>query len=91
MRTLSLLVRCWRVRGDTAMRLQVERLDGGQVGLSSGSFLVRVAMDEERLVNRCLIRHIASGREAYIQGGANLSAFVSDCLLQDDPADAAGG
>ncbi len=70
------------------MRLQVERIDDGEVGLSDGSFLVRVAMDEQRLINRCLIRHIASGRETYIQGGANLSAFVSDCLLQDDPAGA---
>ena len=28
------------------------------------------------------IRHIASGREAYVQGGPDLRAFFKACLLQ---------
>ena len=44
-------------------------------------FIIRVAVTEDGSPNRCLIRHIASGREVYLQSGADLSAFIEECLL----------
>jgi len=54
---------------------------GKDVPLSDGSFLLRISFDEDASVLRCFIRHIASGREAYVQSGPNLRAFIQDCLL----------
>jgi hypothetical protein len=81
----SFIVRC---RGDDqsgATRLQVVlvRADHAtDVRFNEVSFLVRVSIDKERAVERCSIRHIASGREAFVQGGAGLSTFVKECLLE---------
>ena len=44
-------------------------------------FLLRISVEEAASVERCYIRHIASGREAYVQGGPSLRAFVKTCLL----------
>jgi len=55
-----------------------------EVRLTDGSFLLRISRDGETSVERCLIRHISSGREAYIQSGPNLRAFVKACLLNND-------
>lgn len=52
-----------------------------EVHLSDGSFLIRVSIESDAPVTRCLIRHLESGREAYIQGGPNLLALIKDSLL----------
>lgn len=80
----SVIVWFWRDLLTDATRLEVVRVDTSEeVHLSDGSFLLRLSRDEDTLVERCLIRHIPSGREAYVQGGPNLRAFVKACLLRD--------
>ena len=54
---------------------------GKDVPLRDCSFLLRISFDEEVSDLRFFIRHIASGREAYVQSGPNLRAFIQDCLL----------
>ncbi len=80
---LSVSVWCWSDLPTNATQLRVVNVaTGEEVHLSSGSFLLRISIDAKAPVTRCYIRHIASGREAYIQGGPNLRAFVKACLLQ---------
>lgn len=80
-RTISVLVRCWYDPQTNAMQLQLIRTDTlEEVRLGDKGFLLRISVDEEKRA-RCYIRHIASGREAYVQGGARLVAFINDCLL----------
>jgi hypothetical protein len=55
---------------------------GQEVDLAPATFLVRIAIDQGRVMERCFIRHIASAREAYVQGGPGLSRFVQDCVLE---------
>jgi hypothetical protein len=59
----------------------VEVATNEEIHLSDGSFLLRILPAESGMVIRCHVRHLASGREAYLQGGANLRTFVNDCLL----------
>jgi hypothetical protein len=83
--TLSFTVRCWYDPTIDGTRLQVTRVDDAEeVHLANSSFLVRVTTDRRGLVERCFIRHVASGREAYVQGGPGLSAFVKECLLGNE-------
>ncbi len=64
------------------MQLRIVRTDTAEeVRLSDSTFLLRISTDENAPVQRCLLRHIASGREAYVQGGPGLRAFVKTCLL----------
>src|SRR5438874_6832774 len=76
-------------------QLRVVRVDTGQaLNFSESSFLLRIWLEENGTALRCLIRHIASGREAYIQSGPNLQDFVKACLLPDsnpDPATPGSG
>lgn len=89
--TLAFTVRCWRDSQVGATRLQVARIDeGNDVELANGSFVVRVMIDRRGALTRCAIRHAASGREAYLQGGSELSAFVKQCLLEPEVADSDG-
>jgi len=70
--------------------LRIVRVDTGRaVNFSESSFLLRVWLEENGTALRCLIRHIASGREAYIQSGSNLYAFVKACLFPGSNPDAA--
>jgi hypothetical protein len=63
-------------------QVRVVRTDtADEVRLSDGSFLIRVSTESDAPVIRCLIRHLDSGREAYIQGGPNLLALIKDSLL----------
>jgi hypothetical protein len=79
--TISVLVRCWYDPQTNALQLQVMRTDTSEaVPLGNNSFLLHFSVDKEK-VARCQIRHIESGREAYVQGGPRLVAFVNDCLL----------
>lgn len=80
----SLQLWCWRdVRSD-AIRLRVVLIDSGEeVRLAEGSFLLRIDKVKGSAAERCLIRHISSGREVYIQSGSKLRTFIKDCLLED--------
>jgi hypothetical protein len=81
-RTFSVIVRCWYDNQADATQLRVVRTDTAkEVRLSDSSFLLRFSVDEAMPVGRCFIRHLASGREAYVQGGQSLHAFIKDCLL----------
>jgi len=80
--TFSVLVWCWYDLQTDTTQLRLVRVDTGEeVRISQGTFLLRISADEKASVWRCLIHHIASGREAYVQGGPNLHAFVKACLL----------
>jgi hypothetical protein len=62
--------------------IQVSRVDGpGEVRLSRNTFLLRITAGGHPPVERCVIRHLASGREAFVQGGAGLGAFIRSCVL----------
>ena len=82
----SIIVKCWYDSPDNAPRFQVMRTDTAEeVSLESAnlSFLIRLSVDEAAQVERCLIQHIASGREVYVQSGPGLRAFITSCLLPD--------
>ena len=82
-KTFSVIVRCWYDIQADATQLQVVRTDTAEeVRLGDASFLLRFSVDEATPVERCFIRHLASGREAYVQGSSSLHAFIKDCLLQ---------
>ena len=82
---LSLLVQCRHDLPTETMQLQIVNVDTGkEVHLKEGSFLLRISTAQKGSVLRCFIRHIASGREAYVQSGPNLRAFVKACLLNDE-------
>ncbi len=81
--TLSLIIWCRYDRQADTMQLRIVRTDTAEeVRLSDSTFLLRISTDENAPVQRCLLRHIASGREAYVQGGPGLRAFVKTCLLR---------
>jgi len=81
-KTFSVIVRCWYDIQADATQLQVVRTDTAEeVRLGDASFLLRFSVDEVTPVERCFIRHLASGREAFVQGGPSLHAFIKDCLL----------
>jgi hypothetical protein len=81
--TLSLIIWCRYDRQADTMQLRIVRTDTvEEVRLSDSTFLLRISTDENAPVQRCLLRHIASGREAYVQGGPGLRTFVKDCLLR---------
>jgi hypothetical protein len=82
---LSILVWCWHDPQTHTTQLHMVHADTAEeVRLKKGSFLLRISRDEGSSVERCLIRHIASGREAYIQSSKKLREFVKDCLLDSD-------
>jgi hypothetical protein len=83
--TFSVIVWCWNDPQRGATHLLVVRADTAEeVHLRDGTFLLRISTDEHSRVERCFIRHIRSGRQAYIQSGPNLRAFVKDCLLKSE-------
>jgi hypothetical protein len=87
---ISIIIWCWHDRRTGATQLRLVRVDTGEdVPLRDGSFLLRTSIDAKTSVTRCYIRHIASGREAYVQGGPNLRAFVKACLLPDSSPESA--
>lgn len=79
----SIIIWCWHDPQTDTTHLRLVGVDSGEeVSLKEGVFLVRISTDAKTSVVRCFIRHIASGREAYVQGGPKLRAFVKDCLLR---------
>ncbi len=82
---LSILVWCKRDNQTNTMRLQiVDVATVSDIYLKEASFLLRITRDHDTGIERCLIRHIASGREVYVQGGPRLGEFVAACLLDVD-------
>ncbi len=80
----SIIVKYWHDPQADGTRLQVVRTDTAEeVHLDSSSFLIRISVDEAIQFERCFIRHIASGREIYVQSGPGLHAFIKSCLLTD--------
>ena len=87
---LSIIVWCSLDLQTNATQLRVVNVaTGEEVHLNSGSFLLRISIDAKASVTRCYIRHIVSGREAYVQGGPNLRAFVKACLLPNSSPESA--
>jgi hypothetical protein len=60
------------------------------VELENSLLLLRLSADTGKAVERCMIRHIASGREVYVQSGAGLSRFIRECLQPEGPAERHG-
>lgn len=92
--TFSLLVWCHQDAQNDAIQMRIVRVDTGEpVHVRENTFLLRITTvpsGESALIERCAIRHIASGREAYVQSGANLRTFINECVLQpqEPPLDA---
>lgn len=81
---ISIIAWYWRDLQTNLNQLRLmEVATNKEVQLSDGSFLLRILPMENGTLVRCHVRHLASGREAYLQGGANLRAFVNDCLLSN--------
>ena len=79
---ISIIVWCWHDLQTDATQVRLVRVDTNEdMLLRDGSFLLRVSIDANTSVLRCHIRHIASGSEAYMQGGPKLRKFVETCLL----------
>ncbi len=78
----SLIISCeYDLQSDTT-QVRIVRVDTGEnVRLRDGSFLLRCSTYGQTRAQRCLIRHIASGREAYVQVGPGLRDFIKTCLL----------
>lgn len=88
----SLIIHCWHDSQVDGLHVRVERVDTAEdVPINDGSFLLRVTTDAKTGAERCYIRHIASGREAYMQGGTNLRAFITACVLQSKTPDSGTG
>lgn len=86
---ISFIVRCHYDATTGNTQLQVVRVDTGQeICLSDATFLLRIMPNKQATVKRCYIRHISSGREAYIQGGPKLVSFIRTCLLPSEETDA---
>lgn len=78
----SIIVKCWHDTQTGATHLQVVRTDTAQeVHLGNSTFLVRISVEGAAMIERCSIRHIASGREIYVQSGPGLREFIKACLL----------
>jgi hypothetical protein len=81
----SIIIWCRHDPQTDLTQIRLVHVDSGEEVLpKDGAFLVRISTDAKTSVVRCFIRHIASGREAYVQGGPKLRAFVKDCLLRSD-------
>ena len=86
--TFSVILWCWHDLRTDVIQLRTVRSDTAEeVHLRDGAFLLRIWREEREheheAVYRCQIRHLASGREAYLQGGSNLRAFVRACLVSN--------
>jgi hypothetical protein len=67
-----------------SVRLQVVNVDTAEeVLVRNSSFLLRFWI-EDATVERCLIRHLSSGRQVYVQSGNSLKGFIQECLLEVD-------
>ena len=73
-------------------QLQLVHVDTGQnLRLDKGTLLLRITIDPDNDILRCHVRHLASGRDAYIQSSVHLQTFIQSCILWDSPSDADKG
>ena len=80
---LSLIVWCRQDALTDVIHARVTSVETGEsMHVDENTFLLRITTDETSGVERCSIRHIASGRVAHVQGGPNLRTFIKDCVLQ---------
>jgi hypothetical protein len=80
--TSSFMIQCWQDLHSARKLVRIMRVETEQaVPIETNSFLLRFMYSDGGRVERCYIRHIVSGREAYLQGGPGLSEFVRECLL----------
>jgi hypothetical protein len=82
--TYAFWIHCSRDQHTGPLRVRVSSLSNPDVHVRAGSFLVRVWIDRHNRLDRCQVRHVASGEETRVQGGPGLSAFVRRHLLEDD-------
>lgn len=68
-------------QGSTIQIWIVQVEEATPVHLNRASFMIRAAVDAERTITRCLVRHLSSGREAYLQTGSALPAFLGAYLV----------
>jgi hypothetical protein len=89
--TASFVIQCWQDLHPRNRLVRVVRIETEQtVPIATNSYLLRFMHTDDGRIERCYIRHIASGREAYLQGGPGLSNFVCECVL-NQIADFPGG
>jgi hypothetical protein len=82
--SFSFLVWCHNDPQPDTVHLRVVSVSTGEdIQFKKGSFLLRVTVDTDTSIVRCLIRHIASGKETHVQGGPNLRAFIKANLLKE--------
>src|SRR5258708_5393339 len=82
---LAIILWCWHDARSDALQTRLVRSDTAEeVSSKDGVFLLRCWSDQGGRVERCLIRHLASNREAYIQGGPKLRDFVKACLQSSE-------
>jgi hypothetical protein len=81
----SIIIRCSLDTTTNTTQLHVTRTDTGEVvQLRDAAFLVRISIDRDVSLVRCHVRHLTSGREAYVQSSTQLESFILACLLEDD-------
>lgn len=80
----SIILQCQHTTQQGITQLQVVRVDTAEIiPINDCSFLVRFSRNKKG-VERYIIRHLTSGREAYLQSGSNFSTFIKDCALHID-------
>ena len=88
----AFLVWCrYDAQGDTNQLRIVHVSTGQNLHLDCDTLLLRITIDPDAAILRCHVRHLASGREAYIQSGAHLQAFIQSCLSQANTSDSDKG
>ena len=82
--SFSILVRCHNDPQTGVVQLQVVSVSTGEdIRFKDAVFLLRISIDTGTSIVRCLIRHIASGNEAFVQGGPALQRFIKANLLKE--------
>ncbi len=90
--TFSIIIRCLHDITTNTTQLHVTRTDTGEVvNLRDATFLVRISIDRDVSLLRCLVRHLTSGRETHVQSSTQLEAFILSCLLEDDTPSGGSG
>jgi hypothetical protein len=88
----AFLVRCrYDPQGDANWLHIVDVGTGQDVHIDSGTLLLRIFVDPSGAILRCQVRHLASGREAYIQSSAHLKAFIKACTWRGNTSDPGKG
>jgi hypothetical protein len=79
-----MLVWCRNDPQTDVIQLRVVSVSTGEdIRFKDAGFLLRISIDTDTSVVRCMIRHIASGNEAHVQGGPTLRAFIQANLLKE--------